>query len=45
MIDNPKRISWSRGGGKVMTILIPAYEPDLRLIALIEKIKAACDFK
>ncbi|WP_425804576.1 glycosyltransferase [Desulfitobacterium sp. Sab5] len=28
-----------------MTILIPAYEPDTRLLTLIEKIKAACNFK
>lgn len=28
-----------------MTILIPAYEPDKRLITLIEKIKDACNFK
>jgi glycosyltransferase involved in cell wall biosynthesis len=27
-----------------MTILIPAYEPDSRLVILIEKIKAACNF-
>ncbi|MDA8220644.1 MAG: bifunctional glycosyltransferase family 2/GtrA family protein [Desulfitobacterium hafniense] len=28
-----------------MTILIPAYEPDLRLLILIEKLQAVCNFK
>ncbi|MHB8076033.1 glycosyltransferase [Desulfosporosinus fructosivorans] len=28
-----------------MTILIPAYEPDIRLLTLIEKLQAVCNFK